>query len=501
MGSQWQITKEEYDKLLCYIGCGNFPEADIMIFGNEEGTGGFSVEANVKARCQKYGKNEFDEYIYTLEENDWTKGYWEPCSKSGAEKIIQYLDEHGIEYSEKAYTKGSFLSTISRICLALNEENGDIDYWFKLYRDNKDTKVKIKNYIEQSLFKKSDGIQTCLVDWRPLPRPNERWWGTEYKNILFGHEKNPYLKAFNTFKGTNKEHQFSNFLEDVEKRKEILKNAISKFPVPIVIGLGGVKFKKTVFSKIFSDIKFTELNRLTDYLNNQKAFKAEVQLPNKKLSLFLLPFPVSGNVFKDGVQMQRCFKEFTQYYLKPILENNNSKKGDLMMNIIEDRQEIEKYEILLEETLKNHVGTITLENALVNVAFGTGTTNILEVQDAGFWFTRRKHEEDEKWWNSFGLISNGQHTELCEVNVPLEGINSYMGGTFIKNGNKVYLVHKGANIAGMKKDYVHANYQGETLEITKNDIRLVVGEITSADLPDQIGNFLKEIQRLKEAQV
>ena len=171
------------------------------------------------------------------------------------------------------------------------------------------------------------------------------------------------------------------------------------------------------------------------------------------------------------------------------------------MNIVEDRQEIENYEILLEETLKNHVGTTTLENTLVKVAFGTGTTNILEVQDVGFWFTKRRLDSSNRWWNSFGLISNGQHTELCEVNVPTEGINSYIRGAFVKNGNKVYLVHKGSNIAGMTKEYVHANYQGETLEIKKDDIRLVVGEITSADLPNQIGNFLQEIQRLRETQV
>lgn len=47
---QWKLTKEEYDVLLSYIGCGNFPKADIIVFGNEEGTGGYSVEANVKAR-------------------------------------------------------------------------------------------------------------------------------------------------------------------------------------------------------------------------------------------------------------------------------------------------------------------------------------------------------------------------------------------------------------------------------------------------------------------
>lgn len=46
---QWTLSKEEYERLLAYVGCGNFLDADIIVFGNEEGTGGYSVEANVKA--------------------------------------------------------------------------------------------------------------------------------------------------------------------------------------------------------------------------------------------------------------------------------------------------------------------------------------------------------------------------------------------------------------------------------------------------------------------
>ncbi|WKL03186.1 hypothetical protein Q0F98_05810 [Paenibacillus amylolyticus] len=40
MVENWRLSKEEYKILLSYIGCGDIPNADILVFGNEEGTGG-----------------------------------------------------------------------------------------------------------------------------------------------------------------------------------------------------------------------------------------------------------------------------------------------------------------------------------------------------------------------------------------------------------------------------------------------------------------------------
>src|SRR4051812_7188937 len=64
--TNWNLSKPEYEKLLSFLGYGNVPEADIMVFGNEEGTGGYSEETNVKARCQEYGRDQKDNYINTI---------------------------------------------------------------------------------------------------------------------------------------------------------------------------------------------------------------------------------------------------------------------------------------------------------------------------------------------------------------------------------------------------------------------------------------------------
>ncbi len=169
------------------------------------------------------------------------------------------------------------------------------------------------------------------------------------------------------------------------------------------------------------------------------------------------------------------------------------------MNIVTNREDIQKYETLLEEKLKQYVGTKEVKGVTVAVAHGTGETNVWQVQDLGYWFVKRKVDINNKWWNSFGFTLDDKFIEFCEVNVPLEGVNSKIAGAFVEADGKVYLVHKGSNIAGMKKEYVHSHYQGETVAIANNDYRLVVAEITSSNAPVQIGNFLKEIKRLKEA--
>ncbi|MGO4107887.1 hypothetical protein [Paenibacillus sp. YAF4_2] len=66
-------NKEQNDCLLYYMGCGNLPEADILFLGNEEGAGGYNIEANVEARYQCYG-TENGELTYAVDPGDYSKG-------------------------------------------------------------------------------------------------------------------------------------------------------------------------------------------------------------------------------------------------------------------------------------------------------------------------------------------------------------------------------------------------------------------------------------------
>ncbi|MNI20315.1 hypothetical protein D3C73_737900 [compost metagenome] len=90
----WRITKEQNERLLYYMGCGNLPEADILFFGNEEGAGGYNIEANVEARFHRFG-TEDGKLTYAIDPSDYSQGYWEPSGITGRDKIIQYMRDNG----------------------------------------------------------------------------------------------------------------------------------------------------------------------------------------------------------------------------------------------------------------------------------------------------------------------------------------------------------------------------------------------------------------------
>lgn len=517
MSEQWRISKEEYDVLVSYIGCGNFSKADVIIFGNEEGTGGNSVEANVKARYLYYGKNENGEYEHCLDDDDWKKGFWDLSSNTDDNKVKRYLEENEEPHRQEDYTSGSFLSTIARICLATENQDFPLDYWFASYPSNRDAEREIKYYIVNNLFKKTEGIQTGLVDWRPLPRPKQDWWGEEYRSIYpDGSVNNPYLAAFDRRKNINASNLFSNFIEDREKRKKILKNAFSTFPAKIVISLGGVAYKKAILEEMYDSIKFTSLDQLSVDIGNLKSYKGGVQLEDKNLFFFLLPFPAAGNVFENGDVMLQFFKEFTEIYARPLLQGKNielnkermcedegqllpehisQNEGEAKMRIVQSADEIETYEVLMVEQLKLYSD---FNKAKDSVEKGVETTYI-KLSKLGFWCVKRKLIKERKWWNSFGLeipALDLPNTELCEVNAPFEGINNHIQGAFIEIEGKIFLTHRG-KITGLSKDFVHENYQGDKLMVDGNE-RIVVGEVTSSQFAIQIKAFLDEVKRLKE---
>ncbi|PJN57805.1 hypothetical protein PAEAM_39120 [Paenibacillus sp. GM1FR] len=75
----WRLSKAEYDILLSYIGCGDILNADILVFGNEEGTGGYTVTENVKARTRLITTDESsDVRNYCIEANNWREGFYYP---------------------------------------------------------------------------------------------------------------------------------------------------------------------------------------------------------------------------------------------------------------------------------------------------------------------------------------------------------------------------------------------------------------------------------------
>lgn len=59
------ISKEQYNQLLRFIGWGDLENADLIVLGNEEGTGGHGGFKNGNERNEFFTKF-VDEYLITL---------------------------------------------------------------------------------------------------------------------------------------------------------------------------------------------------------------------------------------------------------------------------------------------------------------------------------------------------------------------------------------------------------------------------------------------------
>jgi hypothetical protein len=318
---KWKLSKEQYEKLLVFLGYGDFPNAEIIIFGNEEGTGGYSIEANVKARCNSYGKDKEGNYIHSLVGNDCTKGFWDLGVEGERPRIEKHLLPNE-PIQEEGFAKGSFLPAIARMCLGVEAHVDKVDDWFQSFASDPIARDHIKTYIRKNLFQRHDGIQTGLVDWRPLPRENEGKWYSEYESISPTLTKNPYFRAFNSplkFK-RNSITSFSDFNQDVEKRAITIKSLFESTPARIIIGLGGASgMKKQALEKMFGDGIFEPLNIESADVSHLKMYKAKLTLKSKDLYIFLLPFPVAGTVFHSQEDVLSVLKEVTVSYLRPIL--------------------------------------------------------------------------------------------------------------------------------------------------------------------------------------
>lgn len=310
----WEINKSQYNKLLSFIGTGDLPKADIIVFGNEEGVGGNPLYANIEARENYFGKNEGEDfYTYTLDLNrDHKNGFWNPSAIEGEKKVFTIMERDKHELPKKGNVSGGFLQYCARICLACEDNQNDISFWFEPKGKNKKASDKISEYIREGLFQPNMGIQTFLMDWRPLPRPNEGWWGSEYSKSI---DKKSYLNAFN-LRSSNKnfEDQFSNYSHDVEFRKNILKNAVLFSKAKVIIGLGNIDTKKNFIKEILSLSEY-DFKDIKVEGTNVKALMCNVKLEEKQkqLTIFLLPFPLCGKgPFQDGIEMNTFYKEITK---------------------------------------------------------------------------------------------------------------------------------------------------------------------------------------------
>ncbi|MBU9713661.1 hypothetical protein [Evansella tamaricis] len=221
------LTDEEIESLLSFVGYGDFKETKIAFMGIEGGLGGKSAKENIDLICNKYKSGT----VNFLESDIWKRGYWKTGEWTPGKK--------------GDVPNSPFLYLSSRMILALESGQEEISEWFKPGDIRKNMYVR-KFLMEEGLYSNRKGIKTALIDWRPLPRNDEKT-PLPYSNV----KQDDYIAAFSFKKNASRTYK-----EWVEKREGLIKELIYKFEIPLLLSFGGLDYKQKIFKKIYPEIIF-----------------------------------------------------------------------------------------------------------------------------------------------------------------------------------------------------------------------------------------------------
>jgi hypothetical protein len=218
------LSEEQMESLTSFIGYGDMANAKVVFFGNEGGRGGKSLTEQLELICNQYKEdgNLFDP-------SDWKNGYW---------KIENWGQERDVEK-----VNSPFLQLSSRISLALDNEKDGIEMWLK--PGDIGTLGVISNFMKKGgLYSNRPRLKTALIDWRPLPRFNERKT-LPYQNI----DTTQYLNAFTKLENNS-------YFSWVKKRTSIISSILNEYDIPVLLSFGAMDEKKMLFESLQSDIVF-----------------------------------------------------------------------------------------------------------------------------------------------------------------------------------------------------------------------------------------------------
>ena len=172
------MTEEQLRRMILFVGYGDYKNAKIIFFGNEEGLANDAdLPSEIDIRCNHY----YNEGICIIP-NDPELGFYTIIQNNG----------------EDQYINSPMLLFQSRLMLHFN--NHEVD-WFQNAIDMPARFLCIKEYQKLLLYKEPQPlIKSALVDLRPLPRPNEGVvWPEEYE-ILNEHH---YFQVFSYVNNIN----------------------------------------------------------------------------------------------------------------------------------------------------------------------------------------------------------------------------------------------------------------------------------------------------------
>jgi len=307
-----RLTEKQFEKMNAYVGCGPHSTADILIMGNEEGTDGYpdQIAAHAAARFRLYGKDEaaveelldamdrnkdilYEDDVYPEEryryaadpEGGWGQGFWEPNANSGRDKIESYMKRYFGFLPDRTKPNGGslFNQYIARLCLAVQAAKNEPGRSFERYFvDDAEEKPAIEAFVGERLYMPDPqgGVTTALMDWRPLPRPNEGGWPEVYRS-LFETEKE-YMDAFDfKKKATNRMKAF------VDSRMNYLKSVIVNSRAKHLITIGKVDNKIEILKRMFPEQKL----HFRQIPISNRSYETRVALPDgRRLNVYALHF-------------------------------------------------------------------------------------------------------------------------------------------------------------------------------------------------------------------
>ncbi|RZK47998.1 MAG: hypothetical protein EOO99_11720 [Pedobacter sp.] len=175
-----------------------------------------------------------------------------------------------------------------------------------------------------------------------------------------------------------------------------------------------------------------------------------------------------------------------------------------MIQIITEKKLIDKYQSQLVRQLK----TTCIEKISCSLGHrGTESvpTTVFYSPELNFCFTA--HDHINRYWNAFSLgkpQAGKSYPITAEINPPYEGINRTISGAFGKTSDgEILLLHRG-NIGGSKvgvgKKLFFENYRDNSVLVKDGETEnpfFIIGSIYSEIFPQQVLNFVKEVNRIK----
>ncbi|PZR12613.1 MAG: hypothetical protein DI539_19785 [Flavobacterium psychrophilum] len=174
-----------------------------------------------------------------------------------------------------------------------------------------------------------------------------------------------------------------------------------------------------------------------------------------------------------------------------------------MITIVTDRQQIHRYQKLLQEKL----GSFFTEKIAGKVGYpgGSWEGNMMYSSELDMWTAEQVL--NNRYWNGFGIsrpVENKQNAVIGEVNIPFEGIKRRTAGVFgVDDEGNVLVLHRGilgGGNKGVDKNFFISDFKGPLLTVkdgARQSSLCLVCDLSSSSFDKQLKEFISQVALIK----